>query len=281
MYLVLKALLTLSRHVPSSTDPVLQATLVRMASIPHGTTINAQCVSPTTKITGKPDFTAAFNIVSIQPFPIGTKQGPTNPVPPFPSQTASDPQTFRLPQDLSRFIAEGTITQAIIDNPNSVLGEAIATQNIKDFTVFRVSTLPDGQPKPVAGGGTASIDFLAGDNAADGPNANAISMNATFWIETVVEELHVPPFPPGRPQAMEVHPTSTSSGTPRPTFLLHPPPNFHVTGPRTITAEWTQIQYSQVVLLNFGGLSWPHVSVATLVPASPIPLSLPGVPTSA
>jgi hypothetical protein len=25
-----------------------------------------------------------------------------------------------------------------------------------------------------------------------------------------------------------------------------------------------QLQYSQTVLLNFNGLSWPHVSVATL-----------------
>ena len=33
-----------------------------------------------------------------------------------------------------------------------------------------------------------------------------------------------------------------------------------------------QIQYSQQVLLNFNGLSWPHVSVATLVPASPLPV---------
>jgi hypothetical protein len=26
-----------------------------------------------------------------------------------------------------------------------------------------------------------------------------------------------------------------------------------------------QLQYTQLVLLNFNGLSWPHVSVATLV----------------
>jgi len=37
-----------------------------------------------------------------------------------------------------------------------------------------------------------------------------------------------------------------------------------------------QIQYSQLVLLNFNHLSWPHVSVATLVPVSPV-----SVPASA
>jgi hypothetical protein len=31
-----------------------------------------------------------------------------------------------------------------------------------------------------------------------------------------------------------------------------------------------QIQYSQQVLLNFNTLTWPHVSVATLVPSEPI-----------
>lgn len=42
-------------HVPAtSTDPVLGESLVRMASIPHGTTINAQCLAPTTSIAGPP-----------------------------------------------------------------------------------------------------------------------------------------------------------------------------------------------------------------------------------
>jgi len=38
----------------------------------------------------------------------------------------------------------------------------------------------------------------------------------------------------------------------------------------TIALSTTQIQYSQEVVLNFNGLSWPHVSVATLVPADPV-----------
>jgi hypothetical protein len=29
------------------------------------------------------------------------------------------------------------------------------------------------------------------------------------------------------------------------------------------------------VILNFKGLSWPHVSVATLTPANPIPIPYP------
>ena len=40
--------------------------------------------------------------------------------------------------------------------------------------------------------------------------------------------------------------------------------------PREITVQFTQIQYTQTVLLNFAGLTWPHVSVNTLVPADDI-----------
>jgi hypothetical protein len=55
-----------------------------------------------------------------------------------------------------------------------------------------------------------------------------------------------------------------------PSFVLDPP--IQLTGPRIIKVTSTQIQYSQTVILNFNGLSWPHVSVATLVPADPLPI---------
>jgi hypothetical protein len=62
----------------------------------------------------------------------------------------------------------------------------------------------------------------------------------------------------------------SAAGQPVPEFLVNPP--IAVTKPRSITIKTPQIQYSQQVLLNFNGLSWPHVSVATLVPASPVPV---------
>jgi hypothetical protein len=34
--------------------------------------------------------------------------------------------------------------------------------------------------------------------------------------------------------------------------------------PKDGQQEFLQLQYTQTVLLNFNGLSWPHVSVATL-----------------
>jgi hypothetical protein len=51
--------------------------------------------------------------------------------------------------------------------------------------------------------------------------------------------------------------------------LVTPP--VEITEPRTIIVRSTQIQYTQTVLLNFNGLTWPHVSVATLVPSDPVP----------
>jgi hypothetical protein len=65
-----------------------------------------------------------------------------------------------------------------------------------------------------------------------------------------------------------------SGGAPVPDFLVNPP--VAITAPRTIKATATQIQYAQKVFLNFNGLTWPHVSVATLVPAAPV-----AVPASA
>jgi hypothetical protein len=42
----------------------------------------------------------------------------------------------------------------------------------------------------------------------------------------------------------------------------------------TIDVTYTQIQYTQTVLLNFNQLTWPHVSVATLVPNEPVPVAI-------
>jgi hypothetical protein len=53
-------------------------------------------------------------------------------------------------------------------------------------------------------------------------------------------------------------------------------PPHPLTGPTEITVSYTQIQYTQRVVLNFAGLGWPHISVATLVPAKPVTVA-PGV----
>jgi len=67
----------------------------------------------------------------------------------------------------------------------------------------------------VPGGGTANTAFLKGGK--DGANADAVSVTATSWIETLQGQ----------------------------------------TAP-------TQLQYSQTVLLDFNGISWPHIMAGTL-----------------
>ncbi|MDQ6942231.1 MAG: hypothetical protein M3169_06910 [Candidatus Eremiobacteraeota bacterium] len=46
-------------------------------------------------------------------------------------------------------------------------------------------------------------------------------------------------------------------------------PAADVVATKSVSVTWTQIQYSQVVNLNFQTLTWPHASVATLVPKDP------------
>jgi hypothetical protein len=189
--------------VPPTTNPAETATVVRMGSIPHGTTILAQGIA--TGAAGPP----VIPNINILPFFIGNPAGVFH----FPEQILANPTAFR--SSGAQIVG---ITQAMVDNPNSVLQAAIAGQTILSTTTLQISTQPTA---PVTGGGTANTAFLAG--SANGPNAVSAFMTATFWIELV-------------------------KGTPN--FL--------------------QLQYSQLVMLNFNKLSWPHVTVGTLRKNVPI-----------
>jgi hypothetical protein len=194
--------------VPATTNPAEAPTVVRMASIPHGTTILAQGTAKTA--VGGPNIPHT----NIFAFPIGDPNT-TQPITP-PELTLSTPSQFRSPPGQM-----AGITQAMVDNPNSILQAALAGQTVLSTTTLHVSTNPT---KPGLGGGTDNTAFLEGaPGQGGGPNAVAAEVSATFWIETV-------------------------KGTPN--FL--------------------QLQYSQRVVLNFNGLSWPHVTVATLRKTVPV-----------
>ena len=252
-------------RVPASTtNPVQVESLNRMASIPHGTTVNAQGVAPTTTTPGPPDLSA---VSSITPFLINSN--PPSPVT-FPNQTASLTNTLRLPQDLTTFIKAGTITQAILDDPNTALRNANQGKTFVNTSTIHISTTPTA---PQLGGGTANNDFLVGANVGSttGPNAQAVQMDATFWISEVSHQITVPVHALGQ-GPLEIAAPSPVPGAPAgfeaPSFIVDPP--VAITAPKTITVTSTQIQYSQRVILNFAPLSWPHVSVATLIPKDPI-----------
>jgi hypothetical protein len=188
--------------VPATTAPKEPPTVVRMASIPHGTVVLAQ--GEASVIAGPP----VIKPTDIIPFGIGdpsskgtfkdAEQG-------FPELDLSKKSDFRQPSVASTMPG---IKQGMVKNPNAVLTRAISGQDIVNTVVLRVRA-QNAKPKSV---GTANTFFL-------GQNASADIVTATFWIETVKK--------PGGGQ-----------------FL--------------------QLQYTQTVILDFNGLSWPHVSVATL-----------------
>jgi hypothetical protein len=187
--------------VPQTDNPAEVPTVVRMASIPHGTTILAQGTA--TPIPGPP----TIPNINIIPFVIGS---PTQKIS-FPEPNLSVASDFRSPP--ADIVG---ITQEMVDNPNSVLIAALSGQTIKSTIALDVSSSPTA---PVLGGGVANTAFLQGNPAA-GPNAQAALVSATFYIETL----------------------DAGAGN----------PDIH------------QLQYTQTVLLNFNGLSWPHITVGTL-----------------
>ena len=243
--------------VPPTVVPAEGASLVRMASIPHGTTIEALGTSFT--VAGGP----VIKPVDITPFPIGNPAARIK----FPSQTASDTGTFRVPQDLTSFIAAGTITQAMLDNPSLVIQTRAAAQNITSTTVIVIDTNPVA---PLFGGGTDNIAFLLGDLTTTAPNANAVHMTAIFWIETVSEKITVPPCSPDMPVTVQ-----GDAGAGNPVVSFEVTTATERTEATEVDVTYTQLQYTQTVFLNFNGLTWPHVSVATLVPNDTIPVALP------
>jgi hypothetical protein len=171
--------------VPATTVPNAPASIVRMGSIPHGTTINAQGTSSV--IRKPPDITPADS----------------TPVPnpnPFPGLGYLDPlKNAPLPPG---------IPPGSIKNPNLVLLAAIAGQNIVSTVVLQVAAAL-GTPS----NGITNIPFLTA-------NANVTRFSAIFWIETV----------------------QRADGT-----------------------SFMQLQYTQTAILNFLGIDWPHISVATLI----------------
>ncbi len=271
--------------VPATQNPHEPITVTRMGSIPHGTTIEAQGIA-LPAINGKP----TIDPVDITPFLGGNPGSKVR----FESQTLTNSATRRIPQDLTALNAAGRLTQAMLSDPHTLLRDQIAHQTITRTFVILISTkpgspLPDG-PLPAGrnpsapdfGGGTSNIAFLLGEAnpPPGGPssNANAFQMDAVFWIETVVYEVYVPRLPPGTPPVV-LDPVQKGTVPVVPSFIASIPfvPGKGFAG-GVVHVATTQIQYSQKVALDFSGLTWPHVSVASLVPAAPIPIPADQLP---
>ena len=252
--------------------------IVRMASIPHGTTMNAQGPVPTKTANSLGGATGAPTIdaVDTTPFPIGNFS-PTAKLVQFfakPMNAERDNLTLRVPQKLSKFIAEKTITTDIIKNPNIVLRNALEGLTVKEHVAFEVST---GHPTAkVNSGGISNIAFLSGkqDPVKDAvtpasvvrPNAHAESATSKFWIEKIEYDVVVPKMPGNASIDLKPEMPPSPHQAPTPRFRITAPRGGVPPGGKRIKVIGTQIQYTQTIILNFGGLSWPHVTCATLVP---------------
>jgi hypothetical protein len=198
--------------IPITSDPSEPASVVRMASIPHGTVVLAQGVAQV--LQGGPQVIPDNNIF---PFFFGS---------PPPGNNAFNATAQNFPEiDLSiqtnfRRASPG-VTQQMVTNPNSVLQGALHSSvqgtGMKSRTFLHVST---SHSLIKAGGGLRNTAFLSQSGNPPGGNANAVQVDATFWIETI----------------------AGTGGQP----------------------DKHQLQYTQLVMLDFNGIHWPHVTVATL-----------------
>ena len=271
------------------TPLVNKKSIVRMGSVPHGTTVLMQGPSPdSTPKLGKPHIPeltpfTGYPGVTAASFPPYTVPADPAPVPAGPNPPGMGIQPVTLVGG-AHFVPEINIAldtlvppslssgpfpahfQNFINDPNSVLRHAIRDQDILGHIEIHLTTdtlSADG--KPTGGIGSlyetvSNIPFLgvatrtpptpgaspapSAFQAAPIPNAFVYSASATFWIEWVRNPggppilLHQGPGQPSGP-ILELEP-----------FWEH--------------STYLQLQYSQLVILIFNGVLWPHVTVATM-----------------
>jgi hypothetical protein len=152
-------------HVPETTDPTAPATYVRQATIPHGDSLVAQSAWAR-RITGFP----TIDPVNSTPFTDATIPGlNTNPTEPVtnPAYLAQYLDGALPPIGLP----PGLNAAATIKDPTLVLNAQIAGQRIVSTVAISISTVAPA-------GGILNIPFVT-------RNANAVQMDAIFWVETV------------------------------------------------------------------------------------------------
>jgi hypothetical protein len=144
---------------PPSDDP-LKRLLVRQGTIPHGDSFLAL----STKLL---DIAGGPKIAVENSLPI--RFGATKPF------ALTDPYVAKAFADAAKEIAKiPGIPAAALFDPNVVLRDAIKTQTISNTKVIVIST------KGVENSGIVNAPFVV-------KNADAVSLDAIFWIETVVQ----------------------------------------------------------------------------------------------
>jgi hypothetical protein len=200
-------------HVPKTAEG--GETYVRQATIPHGDSLLAQSTAFLTVQSGP-----NIRPVNAFPFPLtdpipALNADPANPLgPPYTNPYLNPVEDSNGNAFPAKFLPSALNAADAIKDPTLILNAAIAQQTFVSTDVIVISTTPPG--------GIVNIPFVV-------KNANAVQMDAIFWVETVSTD---------------------------------PIVNQNVADPKT---QFFQLQYVQRVILDFQGIHWPHVSVATLI----------------
>jgi hypothetical protein len=241
-------------NVPKTETPDKPASIVRMGSIPHGVTVLMQGEAPSTapKL-GAPAIPA---LVPFEGFP-GLKPFTNNEAIGIKPIDANGEEhvvpEVKLAADVKGTQSNGPypeppFKQEFVADPNSVLRNAIAHQTILGNIELKLSTVG-------VDCSLGNIPFLGTPNQTDPTdpteaNAFVYSASATFWIEWVQTDSKHPLAQPPAALAELPH-----DGTPNPLTAIEP-----FAG----KATHMQLQYSQLVILIFNNVLWPHVTVGTL-----------------
>jgi hypothetical protein len=256
-----------SGNLPCELDTNVPPTIVRLASIPHGVSLLMQGENPgTTPAEGPPDIPPIYPIAGLPAFvPVGPPTGyapfglgiqpvdiPPTSSPPPPNLEHIVPEV-ELSNDgvgsqsngpyLPPYVLDPAFFQTAVNDPNSVLRDAIAGQDILGTITINLST-------EAVQDSIGNIPFLG--NPADPDNVNTSnafvkSATATFWIEWVRI--------PGEHNHHEGFDRRRKNNRDDPAYAIEP-----FLGEPT----FLQLQYSQTAILIFNGVFWPHVTVATL-----------------
>jgi hypothetical protein len=253
-------------NVPES-DNHKTPTIVRMGSIPHGVTVLMQGKTPSSvPVDGPPHIPPIYPLEQLPKFtPEKPQPGVPNADPPIeglgimpvnvPTPPVQPPPPLKGVDSKQHPVAEVVIEndnpgktngpfprpefQEYIENPNKVLSDAIAGQEILGSIAIELNSeeVEDS---------IGNIPFLGTpkeqDAAEPANNAFVQSARATFWIEWVRSSKGKG----GRPSAKNV------------------PDPVHQIEPYFGEPTYLQLQYSQSVILVFNNVLWPHITVATL-----------------
>jgi hypothetical protein len=154
-------------NVPQTTDPKAPATVVRQSTIPHGDSLLAQSTFIKEAASGP-----VIDAVDSFPFTDSTIPSLNSPAKDILTNAAYIGPYLNTPLP-SCGLPSGLDAREMIRNPALLLQDAIKGQNIINTVVIQVSTA-------AAQGSTGilNIPFVV-------RNANALQMDAIFWIETV------------------------------------------------------------------------------------------------